>query len=163
MNDWLAIARAEKGVKERPGTEDNPRIIEYLRTVDLAGIGKVRDEIPWCSAFVNWVLLQCGIKGTDSPAARSWLGWGEMCAPQIGALGIMRRGSSVWQGHVGFVTGIHGGYVQLLGGNQSDEVSERLYPMADFIGFRMPRRLQPIDMLKPVEINDGRLRRKRRT
>ena len=140
MNEWLAIARAEKGVKEHPGDADNPRIIEYLATCDTSLIGQVKDEVAWCSAFVNWSLRQCGIEGTNSLAARSWLGWGDEVAPQAGAIGVMRRGTSAWQGHVGFVTGIHGGYVQLLGGNQSNEVNEKLYPLAEFIGFRLPRR-----------------------
>ena len=135
---WLDIARAEKGVKESPGGADNPRILDYLATVDLPGPHK--DEIAWCSAFVNWVMIQAGYRGTNSPAARSWMKWGDWCAPQIGAIGVMKRGSSSWQGHVGFVTGIHGAYVQLLGGNQQDEVCEKAYPMVDFVAFRMPRR-----------------------
>lgn len=60
---WLVIARREEGVLENTSnTEHNPRIIEYHSTT-----GKFQnDETPWCSSFVNWVITQAGLKGTNS-------------------------------------------------------------------------------------------------
>jgi len=64
----LEIARAEIGTKEMQGKTANPRILEYHQTTKLKALS---DEVAWCSAFVNWVLKQAGIEGTDSSLARS--------------------------------------------------------------------------------------------
>lgn len=137
---WLRIARLEKGVKETAGPASTDRILEYLQTVDLEGMGRLSDDISWCSAFVNWVVRQAGYTGTDSAAARSWLKWGETISePRIGAVVVLKRGTEAWQGHVGFVTGVHGGFVQVLGGNQSNSVNEQLYKTSLVLGYRWPR------------------------
>ena len=34
------------------------------------------DESPWCAAFVGAVLAECGLAGTGSLTARSYLKWG---------------------------------------------------------------------------------------
>lgn len=140
---WLRIARMERGVKERPGAEHHPRILEYLQTVDLEGVGELTDEISWCSAFVQWCLEKADISGTGSAAARSWLHWGELIGePRIGAVVVLKRGTEAWQGHVGFVTGVHGNNIVVLGGNQNNEVCEQPYSKSKVLGYRWPRRVQ---------------------
>ena len=49
---WLRIARLEKGVKETAGPASTDRILEYLQTVDLEGLGRLSDDISWCSAGI---------------------------------------------------------------------------------------------------------------
>ena len=99
---WFDVAMQEIGEKEFPGGASNPRIMEYLATVHIDGT----DEIPWCSAFVNWCIKQAGLQGTDKGNARSWLDWGRILqAPQIGAIVVLERGALPWQGHAGFVQG----------------------------------------------------------
>ena len=138
MTDWMAIARAEKGVKERPGDVDNPRILEYLSTVNIPA-NNCHDEVPWCAAFVNWVLRQAGLEGTGSAAARSFLRWGvKMSEPKQGCVVILSRGSHGWQGHAGFYMGQRAGYVIVLGGNQNNEVSEKMYEINKVLGYRWP-------------------------
>jgi hypothetical protein len=44
------IAKAELGTTEVPGTQNNPRILEYHATTTLKA---TTDEVPWCSSFVN--------------------------------------------------------------------------------------------------------------
>lgn len=59
---WLNIAINELGVAElRNG--DNPKIVEYHRTTLLAA---KNDETPWCSSFVNWVLMKAGLERTKA-------------------------------------------------------------------------------------------------
>lgn len=72
---WMVIAERElaSGVRERPGAEHNPRIVEYHSATLLRA---TTDEVPWCSSFANWCLLQVFETGTWSAAARSWLAWG---------------------------------------------------------------------------------------
>jgi hypothetical protein len=53
---WMRIAEKELGIKERPKSAHEPRIIEYHSTT-----GRFKDdETPWCSSFVNWVLAKLG-------------------------------------------------------------------------------------------------------
>jgi uncharacterized protein (TIGR02594 family) len=71
---WLAVARAEAGVRCAPPGHSNPRITAYHAGTNIAGYD---DKAAWCSSFVHWCLAQVGVAGTGSALARSWLGWGE--------------------------------------------------------------------------------------
>ena len=71
---WYNIAQAEMGVKEILGaSKNNQRILDYHATTTL---GAKTDEVPWCSSFVNWVMKQAGIEGTNNAMAKSWMNWG---------------------------------------------------------------------------------------
>lgn len=103
-------------------------------------------RIEWCAAFINAVLNDSGIAGSESVSrypltARSFLDWGTFVnKPQPGDLVIFPRGSEAWQGHVGFYLGtstVNGKeFYQILGGNQSNKVSIELYPADTAIGIR---------------------------
>jgi uncharacterized protein (TIGR02594 family) len=124
-------------VREIPGAQHNPRILEYLATTSVGPSGG--DETSWCSAYVNWSLRMARVVGTNSAAARSWLQWGRKAEPQVGAVCVLWRGSPTdWRGHVGFVLGWNGGAVHLLGGNQGDRVSVQSFPTARVLEYRMP-------------------------
>lgn len=134
---WLTIARAELklNVEERPGTEDNPRIVSYHQSTKG---GADHDSVPWCSSFVNWCVEQAGLKGSDSKLARSWLGWGEpINEPRVGCIIVLERGPAP-QGHVGFLTDAKPGFVTLLGGNQGNKVSLASFSSERVIGLRWP-------------------------
>lgn len=135
---WMEIAMDEVGVHETAGPDFTPRIIEYHSTT---GLGAASDEVPWCSAFVNWVMEQAGIGGTGSAAARSWLHWGvSMDAPVFGCIVVLARGSNPAQGHVGFFCDEDGfGGIRLLGGNQNDEVKVARYDKSKVLGYRWPK------------------------
>jgi len=136
--EWLKIARAEIGVKEIPGPKHHPRILDYLSTV-AKGRHK-KDEIPWCSAFVNWCMIRDLKLGTDEALARSWLQWGKpLDIPQLGCIVVMRRGTSSWQGHVGFWLGeLEPAWFHCLGGNQKDSVRVSRYATSKVLGYRWP-------------------------
>jgi uncharacterized protein (TIGR02594 family) len=132
---WMDIARAELGVEEVGGAGSNPRIEEYLGTTTL---GAQSDDVPWCSAFVNFCVTRAGVPGTNSALARSWLGWGvETPALVPGCIGVLARGEPP-RGHVGFFCGLDQGRVLLLGGNQGDRVSLASFDAARVIGRRLP-------------------------
>lgn len=130
----LEIARAEIGTKEMPGKAANPRILEYHQNTKLRAIS---DEIAWCSAFVNWVLKQAGIEGTDSSMARSFLKWGfPLKSPIPGCVVVLKRGKPPF-GHVAFfVRRVQTGFIEVLGGNQSDQVKTSAYRESDVLGYR---------------------------
>ena len=133
--DILRIAQAEIGVHETPGPESTKRILEYLSTV---GISMNSDEIAWCSAFTNWVVIQAGGKGTNNAMARSWLNWGvKIDNPFPGCITVLKRGNPP-SGHVGIFKYRRspGGWVQLVGGNQSDAVKLSFFQESDVLGYR---------------------------
>jgi uncharacterized protein (TIGR02594 family) len=132
----LQAAERELGIQEIKGGQHNPRILAYHAATSLAASD---DETPWCASFVNWCLEVTGQRGTQSATARSFLTWGHSVAPeaaQPGDIAVFKRGSSPWQGHVGFFVGWDGSNVRLLGGNQNDSVSLASYPSTGLLGIR---------------------------
>lgn len=135
---WFARAQREIGVKERAGMADHPRILEYHAATKLHA---KHDEVPWCSAFVCWVMEGTDIASTRSAAARSWLTWGrKLDKPQRGCVVVLDRRSddNPKAAHVAFYLGDEGDSVRLLGGNQGNAVSTRLYPKSRVLGYRWP-------------------------
>jgi uncharacterized protein (TIGR02594 family) len=111
---------------------------------DFMGIDPVR--IDWCAAFVNAVLAQVELPGSDTVSqwpltARSFLRWGKRVRdPQPGDIVVFPRGTEPWQGHVGFYYGTvykdGKKYYQILGGNQGDGVSIELFAARSAIAIR---------------------------
>lgn len=134
---WLAEARRHLGVREWPGRRHNPAVLRFFKA---AGFGGVRDdETPWCAAFVNAVLRDTGLPGSGKLLARSFLAWGvPLDDPRPGAIAVLRRGRSTWQGHVGFVVDHDPTHLILLGGNQSNAVNLARYPRSKLLGLRWP-------------------------
>ncbi len=135
---WMARARREIGVKERPGQQHNTRILEYHNATRLHAD---EDEVPWCSAFVCWVMEGSDIASTRSAAARSWLAWGEkLDAPRAGCVVILSRHSpdNPKSAHVGFYVGGDDHSIHVLGGNQANQVCVRAYEKDRVLGYRWP-------------------------
>lgn len=137
------IALKEIGVKEIPGDESNPRILEYHQATSL----KADDEAtPWCAAFVCWCLvmaLKYGWVGSPSTAkanARSYLKWGISVIdnPQEGDICIFSRGKSKSLGHVTFFVRYSEDRKKILclGGNQGDKVCYAWYPVSRLLDIR---------------------------
>lgn len=137
---WITIAESQYGQKEIAGVEHNLAIISYHSST--SGDFK-SDEIPWCSSFVNWVLKEAGIKGTDDALAKSWVNWGtpiQLEEPVYGSIGVFRKIiGGVGRYHVGFVVGrTFEGKIVLLGGNQSNMVRLSAFAQTDFVYFGYP-------------------------
>ena len=136
---WMDVAVAELGVHEDslPG-QHNARILEYHQTTTLKATD---DETPWCSSFVNWVMRQSGRDGTNSAAAKSWLGWGAAVAnPTPGVVVVIKKktvGTTQATGsttgfHVGFFVSLSPSHVRILGGNQSNQVKYSSFPLTSY-------------------------------
>ena len=129
----LTIALTQIGTTEIPGTKSNSKIDEYLKMVGIKG----DDEIPWCSAFVNWCLLEAKCQPTRKPNARSFLEFGqELKRPELGCVVVLSRGTQSWQGHVGFYLDHHRGLISILGGNQINRVGVNKYSDKKLLGYR---------------------------
>jgi len=112
---------------------ENPNIADYLKSVNIKG----DDEIPWCSAFVNWSLHISALVGTQSGLARSFLTFStELIEPELGCICVFSRGSNPNQGHVGFYLDDNKNYVYLLGGNQGNRVSIKMYGKSSLLSYR---------------------------
>ena len=111
---------------------------------EFIGIDPVR--IDWCAAFVNAVLHEMGIPGSESVSqyplvAKSFLGWGKRVKePKQGDVVVFHRGTQPWQGHVGFYYGTvyekGKKYYQILGGNQDKSVTIQLFLARSAISIR---------------------------
>jgi uncharacterized protein (TIGR02594 family) len=123
---WLRIARAEIGIKEAAG--DNPRILEYLAASNSWDVS--HDEVPWCGAFVSFCLYKAGVisKGSGFARAADWLNFGDtLSQPRTGCIAVFKPEVSGSSGHVGFWLKEEGGFIHVLGGNQSNSVNVSTY------------------------------------
>lgn len=134
----LYVAFREHGQKEIFGPESNPRILEYLqscrRDFDL-------DEIPWCSAFLNWCFDRAHVNatGTKSALARSWMTWGEETRdPVPGAVVVLQMEKSM---HVGLFIARTNKGIMVLGGNQVDEVNIKTFQAHRLVSYRVTKDL----------------------
>lgn len=132
------LAERFTGIKEIPGKGKSHQIMSMLR---LDNNWPEDDEVPWCSAFVNYIAWLLRLPRSKSLMARSWLGVGEPINLQRARKGpdvvVLWRGSkSGSSGHVGFYAGYDEEYVYMLGGNQSDTVNVAKFPVDRILGVR---------------------------
>ena len=135
------VAAGNLGMSEYPGAKHNPAIIEMF---EKAGHSWVQDdETPWCAAFANSVLADCGIEGTGKLNARSFETWGERVPhfdqAQKGDVCVFwRKKPNGPYGHVAFFDHYDEdtNRVHVLGGNQGNAVSVAGYPYNRLISLR---------------------------
>ena len=133
-------------VKEVKGTVDNPFIMAMLK---LDQDWPEHDEVPWCSAFANFICWMLRLPRSKSLRARSWLLVGEAITVSSGAkvgfdVVVLKRGGPNQpgpdvleaQGHVGFFAGLNSNHVAVLGGNQADSVNTSFYDVNRILGIR---------------------------
>jgi uncharacterized protein (TIGR02594 family) len=139
LRSAIAVASTYMGFHERRHRRE---LQEFM------GVDPVR--IDWCAAFVNSVLAELDIPGSESVSewpltARSFLRWGQrVTTPEVGDIVIFPRGRELWQGHVGFYYGseIRNGrrHYLILGGNQSNAVTIEAFPAWRAISIRRYRK-----------------------
>jgi uncharacterized protein (TIGR02594 family) len=146
------VAEVFIGEREVGGGLDNPLIMAMLRTDNQ---WPEHDEVPWCSAFVNFVCKLLRLPRSKSLLARSWLGVGRPVQLLEACVGfdivVLKRGADPQPGpedhsapgHVGFYAGHAShtrhhvrGYVDVLGGNQGDTVKISRYKTSDILSIR---------------------------
>lgn len=137
------VATRFLGQKEIAGAVHNAQIMSMLK---LDYDWPDGDEVPWCSAFVNYVHYVAGMRRSKSLKARSWLKIGTEIAlnrAKIGDIVILNRGNGSFNpsdykgpGHVGFFTCFVDDEVIVLGGNQSNSVNHKYYPKSKILGIR---------------------------
>jgi uncharacterized protein (TIGR02594 family) len=173
---WMQTALRYFGVAEINGELSDPLIIQFIATatgrryrtehspllphvspesrLPLVCSGfrfrRINDSTPWCSAFVNHVMITSGFGGTGRLGARSWSHWGQRLPEaqvRFGAIAVFRRHdpNNANAGHVGFYYGEDEQEYHILSGNQSlrgEENNGRVcvkgYPKSNLLSFRWP-------------------------
>lgn len=154
MPKWYDLALKEVGVKERPENR-GPDIRRYI---SLAHAGSEGD--PWCAIFANAMLESAGVPGSRSAGARSFewddVKFVQLKGPSLGAIVTFWRGSRrSGLGHVGFYAGETRTQINVLGGNEHDQVMIELLPKDGntfgFSGYWWPKG-QPLPKLGPLPV-----------
>jgi len=139
------VGQRFSGIKEVSGIKDNPMILAMLK---LDGEWPEHDEVPWCSAFTNFICWILRLPRSKSLRARSWLGVGHRIPLENARVGcdvvVLSRGDGTQPGpevmdapgHVGFYAGHDEIHIQVLGGNQGNTVSVRSYRRDRLLGIR---------------------------
>ena len=121
MSRLIKIALSEYGLKEVPGTANNPEIMKYFHEIGHDWVQG--DETAWCSAAVNYWAKKSGLEYSGKLNARSWLNFGRKVDIQDADIVVFWRVSpSDWRGHVGIPIREDDGVIWTLGGNQSNMV-----------------------------------------
>lgn len=144
---WTLFELAQRfiGMREVPGSSDNDAVLTMLK---LDGDWPQHDEVPWCSAFVNFLAWMLRLPRSKNLRARSWLEVGrpiplDQAKPGYDVVIIQRPGGAQpgpevidAPGHVFVYAGVEGDDVLGIGGNQGNMVSVGRYPIARLLGVR---------------------------
>lgn len=137
MNPAYELANKDFGTWEW-GKGHNPKVLQYFADVGHSWVKD--DETAWCAAFVGAMLKRAGLPHTGKLNARSYLEWGEpvqLSEAKEGDIVVLWRGSpNSAQGHVGFFVRQQGNRVDLLGGNQGNQVNITGFPVERVLAVR---------------------------
>ncbi|MBB4289364.1 uncharacterized protein (TIGR02594 family) [Rhizobium leguminosarum] len=139
---WLMIARSELA---RPVSEtvNADRIPVYF---DAIRFGNINGKVPhWCGAFIGFCMKTSGASLPDGPArAANWKTWGNRSFPlgasdiPLGAVVVLKPQDPKTSGHVAFFEKFaENRKVELLGGNQDDQVSQKPFAVTEISAIRM--------------------------
>ena len=139
------MAQRFVGIKEAVGAASNAHILAMLHLDQKWPKG---DDVPWCSAFMNYIGWLLRLPRSKSLRARSWLTVGLPVSIEEAEAGfdvvILKRGKGKQPGpdvidapgHVGLFAGREGNSVLVLGGNQADAVNVKGFPTSRLLGIR---------------------------
>lgn len=134
---WYLEGRRKMGLHE---VRDHGILARWLKS-DGRTLGDPR-KLPWCGDFVETCIaltLPNEPMVTNPYLARNWMKFGTDCGATIGAVVVFWRGSRTgMSGHVGFYAGERADAVRVLGGNQSNAVTEAWLAKNRLLGYRWP-------------------------
>jgi uncharacterized protein (TIGR02594 family) len=135
MPPWMAEMHRRMGLHE---VTHKAKLIEFLKIGKFLGDPS---KLPWCGDMVESCIAKV-LPTEPLPAnpfwAQAWATFGiNAQTPLVGSIGVIRWSANA--GHVGFVAGVEGNNVVLLGGNQSNAITLASFPRDKFIAFRWPK------------------------
>lgn len=135
MPPWMAEMHRRMGLRE---VQHKAKLIDFLKIGRFLGDPA---NLPWCGDAVESCIAKV-LPAEALPAnpfwAQAWATFGiNVHAPLVGSIGVIRWSAKA--GHVGFVAGVDGAKVVLLGGNQDNTINLSSFPRDKFIAFRWPK------------------------
>lgn len=124
------------GTKELVDGAINPLIRKWIVNHTRFPSDLINPRTMWCGAFVSHCLEASGHSSMHSAKAEHYLAYGVPCGLEQYAICVLRRGLS--DEHVGFVASVESDSVLILGGNQSDQVCIKAFPLIKVLGCRKP-------------------------
>jgi uncharacterized protein (TIGR02594 family) len=137
---WITEAEKVIGLHE---VMDSDKLRAFLRS-DGPTLGEPA-KLPWCGDFVE-TCIGLALPNVKIPAnpylARNWSKWGEPADHRYGAVVVFWRGTKKGtQGHVAFAIAVDEarGLIEVIGGNQGNEVSRAWLGMDRILAWRAPK------------------------
>ncbi len=137
-------------LKEMQGPEENtPEIVNFFKEVGHSWVKN--DELAWCAAFANAMLLRADFPHTGKLNARSFLDLGDQISNPLplGSSEDFVDMAVLWRvdpnsayGHIGFFLKERGDLIYLLGGNQSNQVKVSAYLRTRLLEYRRIYKLE---------------------
>jgi uncharacterized protein (TIGR02594 family) len=139
------LAQRFIGVKSVNGAASNAQVLAMLQLVTPTVND---DDVPWCSAFMNYIAWLLRLPRSKNLLARSWLSVGVTVGMDSAEVGfdvviLKRKGPDepgpenlTAFGHVGLYAGREGDLLWVLGGNQNETVSITTFPVSRLLGIR---------------------------
>lgn len=148
---WLKTANKLRGVREIPGLNHNPIILEWLSALKAWWHN---DETPWCGVFVAYCLKESGLPYPSLyMRAKLWADYGSLLRPDRLSPGAILVFDRKGGGHVGFYIGEDAGFYYVLGGNQSNSVNVMKLGKSRLVASRWPKN-EPV-LGRPVQMKGG--------
>lgn len=137
---WLDFLSNHIGLKEVPGPQHNPQIVQWGKDAGIPWWNN--DDDAWCAVAVNAALVNSGYPSTKSALARSFTRYGtRLATPVRGAIVVFPRGTNPLFGHVGLVDEVRtDGTIVVANGNVSNMVKRSVFRTASILpdGIRWP-------------------------
>lgn len=130
---WMYELVRRMGLHE---SRDKAELVSFLK------IGKFLGDpakLPWCGDAVESAIVKTlpdERVPTNAFFAQNWATFGKRVEPMVGAVGVIRWSASA--GHVGFVSKVTASTISMVGGNQSNAITNASFPRSKFIAFRWP-------------------------
>ena len=130
---WMYELVRRMGLHE---VHDKAALTEFLKIEKFLGDPA---RLPWCGDAVESAIAKA-LPDERIPSApffaQNWKSFGREVEPMVGAVGVIAWSSSA--GHVGFVSEVTPSQIGMVGGNQSNRISNARFPRSKFIAFRWP-------------------------
>lgn len=151
---WLEVMRSVTGITETPGEADNAKIMAMADSIAAAYPEMEsycalyeHDATPWCGLAAAYCLAMTSIRPPFGPTDTDKFLWafsfdetgvfGQLLtSPVLGCIVVLGRDGG---GHVTFYESTEGSYYKCRGGNQSDAINTKNFPIDDVVALIWPR------------------------
>lgn len=117
-------------------SQDKAELIEFLKIGAFLGDPA---KLPWCGDAVESAIVKT-LPNETVPSnpffAQNWKNFGRAVDYMVGALGIIRWSPTA--GHIGTISKVTASSISMVGGNQTNSITNSTFPRSKFIACRWP-------------------------